>query len=125
MENDLVRLLKSKPDGSPLAVVFVGRSSLDAGEMDMTPERYRDQKIEKLRQRFPDMSVLELGESGAAAGSWTASFSYQYTWKGDPVKALVHLHRVGNDAYDVNYVSTAASFDRGEADRIVQSFLRR
>jgi hypothetical protein len=125
LENDLVRLLKSKSDGSPLAVVFVGRSYLDAGEMDMTPARYREKKIEKIRQRFPDMSVIEVGESEAAAGSWTASFSYQYTWKGDPVKALVHLRRIGDSVYDVNYASIGGSFDRREADRIAQSFLRR
>jgi hypothetical protein len=125
LENDLVRLLKSKPDGSLLALVFVGRSGLDAGERDMTPERYRDKKIEKLRQRFPDMSAVETGETGPASESWTASFSYQYTWKGDLIKALVHLHAIGDGVYDINVVSIAGSLDRGEADRIARSFLKR
>ncbi|MCJ7586830.1 MAG: hypothetical protein MUQ00_02875 [Candidatus Aminicenantes bacterium] len=125
MKSDLVRLLKPKPDGSAQGVVFVSQAYLDREEMDGTPEQYREKIIEKLRQRFPDMSGVELGESRAATGSFTTSFSYQYTWEGDVVKALVHIRRIGNTAYEVNYVSVAESFDRKEADRIIQSFLKR
>jgi hypothetical protein len=124
LKSDLVRLLKSKPDGSPQAVVFVSQALLDREEMGLTPEQYRDKKIEEVRRQFPDMSDVELGEGRAASASFTTPFSYQYTWEGDLIKALVYIHRIGESAYDINYVSVAGSFDRAEADRIIRSFLK-
>lgn len=129
MKGDLVRLVKSKPDGSPLAVVSVTRTYLDRDEMEMRPEQYREKIIEKTRARFPDMSVAELGEiragAGATVGDFVMSFAYQYTWEGAPIKALVHIRRDGSSAHEINNVSVASSFDRAEADSISGSFLKR
>jgi len=125
MKSDLVRLVQSKPDGSAQGLVFVSQIYLDREEMDGTPEQYREKRIEKMRQRFPAMSDVELGESRTESGDFTTSFSYQYTWEGELIKALVHIRRIGNSAYETNYVSVAGSFDRAEADRIIRSFLRR
>jgi hypothetical protein len=125
MKSDQVRLLRPKPDGSPQSVVFVAHAYLDRGETDMTPEQYREKRIEKARRQFPDMSQVELGETGAEPGAFTTSFSYQYTWEGELIKALVHTYVIGSNAYETNYVSVTESFDRAEADRIIRSFLRR
>jgi len=129
MKGDLVRLVKSKPDGSPLAVVSVIRTYLDRDEMELRPEQYREKIIEKTRARFPDMSVAELGEiragAGATVGDFAASFAYQYAWEGAPIKALVHIRRDGSSAHEINFVSVASSFDRAEADSIIGSFLKR
>jgi hypothetical protein len=125
LKDDVVRLIKSKPDGSPQAVVFVSQSYPDREEMELGAEQYREKRIDALRGRFPDMAVVERGEIRAGAESFTTSFAYQYTWEGELIKALVHIRRTGSGAYEVNYVSVAGSFDRAEADRIIRSFLRR
>jgi len=125
LKSELIRLQKSKPDGSAQGLVFVSQAYLDREETDGTPEQYRNKKIEKLRQKFPGMSDVELGETRAASGSFTASFSYQYTWEGALIKALVHIRRIGDTAYETNYVSLVEGFDRKEADRIIQSFFKR
>jgi len=125
MKSELIRLQKSKPDGSAQGLVFVSQVYLDREEMDGTPEQYREKRIEKMRQRFPDMSDVELGESRTESGDFTTSFFYQYTWEGELIKAIVHIRRIWNSAYETNYVSVAGSFDRAEADRIIRSFLRR
>ena len=125
LKDDVVRLIKSKPDGSPQAVVFVSQSYPDREEMELGAEQYREKRIDALRGRFPDMAVVERGEIRAGAESFTTSFAYQYTWEGELIKALVHIRRTGSGAYEVNYVSVAGSFDRAEADRIIRAFLRR
>ena len=124
LKDDVVRLIKSKPDGSPQAVVFVSQSYPDREEMELGAEQYREKRIDALRGRFPDMAVVERGEIRAGAGSFTTSFAYQYTWEGELIKALVQIHRTGSSAYEINYVSVAAGFDRAEADRIIRSFFR-
>ena len=126
MKSDLVRLAKSKPDGSVQALAFVSRAFLDRDETEMGAEQYREKRIAKLRERFPDMSGVERGEIAAGeAGDFSASFSYQYAWEGAPIKALVRIRRDGSSAHEINYVSVASSFDRAEADRIIGSFLKR
>jgi len=123
LKSDLVRLLKAKPDGSPLGVVFVSRASLGREEMDMTPEQYREKTIDKTRQRFPDLSGVELNESASGSGSFTTSFTYQYTWEGVLIRPLVHIRRIGDVVYETNYVSPVESFAHDEADRIIRPFL--
>ncbi len=124
MKDDLVRLVKSAPDGSALGIVFVTRAYLERDEMEMRPEPFREKRVEQARRRFPDMSVVELGESSAGAGDFTTSFTYQYAWEGAPIKALVHIRRDGSSVYEINCVSIASGFDRAEADRIIGSFLK-
>ncbi|MBN2206533.1 MAG: hypothetical protein JW742_03935, partial [Candidatus Aminicenantes bacterium] len=126
MKTDLVRFIKSKPDGSVQALAFVTRAFLERDETEMSAEQYREQRIAKLRDRFPDMSGIERGEIAAGeAGDFAASFSYQYAWEGAPIKALVRIRRAGSVAHETNYVAPAASFDRDEADRILASLLFR
>ena len=126
MKSDLVRLVKSKPDGSIQALAFVSRAFLDRGETEVSADEYREKRIAKLRDRFPDMSGIERGEIAAGeAGDFTASFSYRYAWEGAPIKALVRIRRAGSVAHETNYVAPAASFDREEADRIIGSLLFR
>lgn len=124
MKDDLVRLVESAPDGSVLGIVFVTRAFLDRDEMEMKSEPYRDKRVEQIRCRFPDMSVVELGESSAGDGIFSTSFTYQYAWQGAPIKALVHIRRDGSIAYEIHCVSVASGFDRAEADRIIGSFLK-
>jgi hypothetical protein len=126
MKSDLVRFISSKPDGSVRALAFVTRAFLDRDETDMSAEPYRESRIAKLRERFPDMSGIERSEIAAGeAGDFTASFLYQYTWEGAPIKALIRIRRAGSVAHEANYVAPAASFDRDEADRTLASILFR
>jgi len=126
MKSDLIRLAKSKPDGSVQALAFVSRAFLDRDETEMSAEQYRENRIAKLRDRFPDMFGIERGEiASGEAGDFTASFSYQYAWESDPIKALVRIRRSGSVAHETHYVAPAASFDRDEADRIIRSLLFR
>ena len=125
MKDDLVRLVKSKPDGSVQALAFVGRSFPGRDEMEMSPEQYRKKRIEKLRGRFPDLSVVEMGENRRGDGEFTTSFSYRYTWEGAPIKALVQIRLAGGSVYEISFVSAEGDFDRAEADRIIGSFFIR
>lgn len=126
MKSDLVRFISSKPDGAVRALAFVSRAFLDRGETEMGAEQYRETRIVKLRERFPDMSGIERGEiASGAEGDFTASFSYQYTWEGAPIKALVQIRRAGSVAHETNYVAPVASFDRAEADLVLASLLFR
>jgi hypothetical protein len=125
LKDELVRLLKSKPDGSPQGVVFISRAMLSREETALTPERFRESRVEKTRQRFPDMADLEFGESAAGEGFFMTSFAYRYTWEGASIKALVQIRRVGDVVYETKYVAPVESFDRAEADRIIGSLLFR
>jgi hypothetical protein len=125
LKDEVIRLLKSKEDGSPQALVFVTRALLPGEEMAMTPERFRETRVEKARQRFPDMAGVELGESAAGEGSFLTSFSYRYTWKGASIKAFVQIRRIGDVVYEANVLAPVESFDRQEADRIIESMLFR
>jgi hypothetical protein len=121
LESDLIRLVKSKPDGIPQAAVFVRRVHLGREEEDLGPEQYRKNRIEEIRRKSQDVSDVELGESRTISGNFTTSFSYRYTWEGDPIKALVHLRRTGYVVFEVNCISLAESFNHKEADQIIKS----
>jgi hypothetical protein len=125
MKDDVVRLVKPKPDGSDRALAFVSRTLPARDETEIGPERYRERRIEKLRGRFPDLSVVEMGESRRGDGEFTTSFSYRYTWEGAPIMALVRIRLAMGSVYEVSCVAAEGDFDRAEADRIVGSFLLR
>lgn len=122
LKSDLLRLIKYKQDGTPMGLVYVTQMFPTAGESLATPAEFREKRIAEIRQQFPDMSVVELGENQSDRDQFTTSFVYHYAWEGDLVKSLVFIRLIGNFIFTINCVAPAASFNREEADQIIASF---
>jgi len=123
LESDLLRLMRKDSQGETTGLFFLSRVTPADEGVDIDAASYRNERIATLRARFPDLQIVELGEIDAEADAFTTSFSYRYTWEGETIHAMVHLHAVSDAVYELNCVSPAALFDQQEADRIIASLL--
>jgi len=115
----LIEVLKTKADGSPER--FVSLSAMLV-ERDIFPVDYMNKIKEKLSQKFPDLSGFKIIEQHPGGEyEFRAKFTYTYTWQGDQIKALVFVHKYGDQAYELNCLALADRFDHEEFDKIIRS----
>jgi len=114
-----IDLVKYKSDGSPDKAVIV---NFQSKQEELSPEELVNQKIEKLRKKFPDMSDVKRLQIKGYSRDLRALFSYKYTWEGETIKGLAFLRKVGDRLYDVKCLAVEDAFDEEEFMEIIRSF---
>jgi len=114
-----INLVKYNSDGSPIRNVYI--SILDA-DYEIAPTAWASKRKEVLQERYPDLSDFILKEHQGDDYEFKAKYSYTYSWEGNPIKALVLVHKRGQQANLLVCLAMADSFDRNEFERIIASY---
>jgi len=114
-----INLVKYNSEGSPIRNVYI--SILDA-DYEISPTSWAGKRKEELQERYPDLSEFYLEEYQGDNYEFKAKYRYAYTWEGNPIKALVLVHKQGQQANLLVCLAMADSFDRSEFDRIIASY---
>ena len=114
-----INLVKYKSDGSPIRNVYI--SILDA-DYEISPTAWTSKRKEVLQERHPDLSDFFLEEHQGNDYEFKAKYRYAYTWEKNPIKALVLVHKRGQQANLLVCLAMADSFDRNEFERIIGSY---
>ena len=116
-----INLVKYNSEGSPIRNVYI--SILDA-DYEISPASWASKRKEVLQERYPDLSDFFLEENHGDNYEFKAKYRYAYTWEGNPIKALVLVHKQGQRANLLVCLAMADSFDRGEFENIIASFIK-
>lgn len=123
LDSELLRLVRSGADEEPTALFYIRRIPEEdrfiAGE-----EGYIESRIEKARERFPDMKVVERGTFMRGEEASTDSFTYEYTWEGELIRSFVLVNADGGLAIEFNFAAPSDIFDKKEAMAIIDSLKR-
>lgn len=114
-----INLVKYNSDGSPERNVYI--SILDA-DYEISPTAWASKRKEVLQKRYSDLSDFILEEHNGDDYEFKAKYRYAYTWEGSPIKALVLVHKRGQQANLLVCLAIAESFNRSEFDRILASY---
>jgi len=114
-----INLVKYNSDGSPARNVYI--SILDA-DYEISPTAWASKRQEVLQERYPDLSDFILEEHQGDDYEFKAKYSYTYSWEGNPIKALVLVHKQGQQANLLVCLAMADRFDRNEFERIIASY---
>ena len=96
--------------------------SILGADYEISPDLWANKRKEVLQERYPDLSDFTLEEYSGSDHEFKAKYRYSYTWEGNPIKALVFVHKRGQQANLLVCLAMADSFNRGEFDRIIASY---
>jgi len=114
-----INLVKRKADGSPASNVLI--NVLEA-EYEISPAAWANKHQEVLLKKFPDLSHFAVEEHSGTDYEFRAKYGYVYTWEGNPIKALVLVHKRGQQAVLTICAAREENFNREEFDKIIASY---
>ena len=106
-------------DGSPMRHVYLREKE---AEYEISSVEDVNKNIEELRKKFSDLSEFQLEKYMGDHYEFKNRFLYDYTWKGDPIKAFLFAHKRGQRVIELGCLARADSYDRAEFDKIIRSY---